>query len=95
MTPSVAPEPRPNKSRARIKTKSDVLSELANRADGNLASNTASSEAEHRHAIIAEAAYLRAEQRHFEPGHDVEDWLAAESALDRQRPSINVAAPSS
>jgi hypothetical protein len=32
--------------------------------------------------MIAEAAYLTAEQRHFEAGHDVEDWLAAESALN-------------
>ncbi len=39
---------------------------------------------EHRHADIAEAAYQRAEQRHFEPGHDVEDWLAAERALTQR-----------
>jgi hypothetical protein len=36
---------------------------------------------ENRHADIAEAAYRRAEQRQFEPGHDLEDWLAAERAL--------------
>lgn len=27
---------------------------------------------------IAIAAYLRAESRGFEPGHELEDWLAAE-----------------
>jgi len=35
-----------------------------------------------RYERIAEAAYLRAEQRGFEPGHEVEDWLAAEKEID-------------
>jgi hypothetical protein len=55
--------------------------ELANKVDANLAGDTASKEAERRHAKIAEGAYHRAELRHFEPGHDLEDWLAAESDL--------------
>jgi len=42
---------------------------------------SASSGAGRGREIIARAAYLRAEQRHFEPGHEVEDWLAAENAL--------------
>lgn len=29
-------------------------------------------------AMIATAAYYRAEQRHFEPGMELDDWLAAE-----------------
>jgi len=37
---------------------------------------------------IAEAAYYRAERRGFEPGYEIEDWLAAEAEtrerLDRQ-----------
>jgi hypothetical protein len=37
---------------------------------------------ERRYALIAEAAYLRALQRHFEPGHEVEDWLAAEADIN-------------
>jgi hypothetical protein len=37
---------------------------------------------EHRAALIAEAAFFRAEQRGFNPGHEVEDWLAAESEVD-------------
>src|SRR5450631_4143357 len=55
--------------------------ELAAARDATVASNITSSDAEHRRAQIAEVAYLRAAQRHFEPGHDVEDWLAAERAL--------------
>ena len=34
--------------------------------------------ADARRAMIAEAAYLRAERRGFEHGHEVEDWLSAE-----------------
>jgi hypothetical protein len=35
-----------------------------------------------RAALIAEAAYLRAQQRGFAPGHEIEDWLAAEAEVD-------------
>jgi hypothetical protein len=28
---------------------------------------------------IAECAYFKAEARGFEPGHEIEDWLAAEA----------------
>ena len=37
---------------------------------------------EQRAALIAEAAYFRAERRGFVPGHETEDWLAAESEVD-------------
>ena len=39
-------------------------------------------EPDEREAMIAEAAYYRAEARGFEPGHELEDWLAAESEID-------------
>jgi hypothetical protein len=38
--------------------------------------------AEARRALIAENAYGRAERRGFEPGHENEDWLAAEAEVD-------------
>ena len=38
--------------------------------------------ADDRRAMIAEAAYLRAERRGFAPGHETEDWLAAEVEVD-------------
>lgn len=38
--------------------------------------------ADDRRAMIAEAAYLRAERRGFIPGHESEDWLAAEVEVD-------------
>jgi Protein of unknown function (DUF2934) len=37
---------------------------------------------EQRTALIAEAAFFRAEKRGFSPGHETEDWLAAESEVD-------------
>jgi hypothetical protein len=38
--------------------------------------------ADDRRAMIAESAYLRAEQRGFAPGEEVADWLAAEQEVD-------------
>lgn len=38
---------------------------------------------EERHERIALAAYYRAERRGFEPGREIEDWLAAEAELER------------
>jgi len=34
------------------------------------------------HAKIAEAAYFRAEGRGFAPGHEMDDWITAESELN-------------
>jgi Protein of unknown function (DUF2934) len=36
-----------------------------------------------RQAMIAEGAYYRAERRGFAPGHELDDWLAAEAELAR------------
>ena len=35
-------------------------------------------------AAIAEAAYYKAESRGFTPGHEIADWLAAESEVHEQ-----------
>ena len=40
-------------------------------------------ESERRRTLIAEAAYYRAQRRDFAPGHELEDWLAAEEEVDR------------
>lgn len=31
--------------------------------------------------MIAKAAYFKAKQRDFEPGHEIDDWLAAEADI--------------
>lgn len=38
---------------------------------------------EQRRRMIAEHAYFRAEQRGFQGGNSLEDWLAAEAEVDR------------
>jgi hypothetical protein len=40
------------------------------------------SNAQRRDAMIAEAAYYRAARRGFVPGHELDDWLAAEQQVD-------------
>lgn len=37
---------------------------------------------ERRTAMISEAAYYFAESRGFEPGHELDDWLAAQEQID-------------
>lgn len=39
-------------------------------------------ESERRQAMIAEAAYYFSEHRGFDPGHELDDWLAAENQID-------------
>ncbi|MGE5153752.1 MAG: DUF2934 domain-containing protein [Bdellovibrio bacteriovorus] len=36
-----------------------------------------------RERLVREWAYFRAQRRGFVPGHEVEDWLAAERELER------------
>lgn len=36
-----------------------------------------------RRAMIAEAAYFRALERGFAPGHELEDWMGAEAQTTR------------
>ena len=38
-------------------------------------------ENEHMRKLIEKEAYARAEKRNFEPGHELEDWLAAEQHI--------------
>lgn len=42
-----------------------------------------SSQLPSREQMIAEAAYYRAEQRGFVPGHEMADWLLAEADIER------------
>jgi Protein of unknown function (DUF2934) len=39
---------------------------------------------EDRAVSIAKLAYLMAERRGFRPGHELEDWLAAENEVDQR-----------
>jgi DUF2934 family protein len=71
---------------------SDIPMESAQRAEAPRAAARSASKpvapprvvltAEARRALIAKSAYLRAERRGFTPGHETEDWLAAEAEVD-------------
>jgi len=37
---------------------------------------------QHRVSMISEAAFYLAERRSFDPGHEMDDWLTAERAID-------------
>ena len=49
---------------------------------GNLPEHGTSINTEHRQRLIAEAAYLIAEQRGFQGGDPAEDWASAEKQVD-------------
>jgi hypothetical protein len=54
----------------------------AQRASAPMTSNvTAEVSNEEARRLIAEAAYYRAKQRNFAPGHELEDWIEAESEV--------------
>jgi hypothetical protein len=38
-------------------------------------------DSDQRQAMVAEAAYFFAESRGFDPGHELDDWLAAEDQV--------------
>jgi hypothetical protein len=79
--PSTASKP-PRKPRRSVKTtKRPASSETAHH---DAAANPAgvSLSAIDRGAMIATAAYFRAQRRNFATGHELEDWLSAESEID-------------
>ena len=44
--------------------------------------------AQERHALVAQAAYFRAEARGFAAGGEFEDWVAAEAEVNAQMASF-------
>ena len=44
--------------------------------------------ADERLQMIRTAAYFRAERRGFAPGHEAEDWLAAEAEVEAQLAAV-------
>jgi len=61
---------------------SDELEEETQEARAESA--TAAPTARQREQMIAVAAYYRAQERNFDPGHDLEDWLEAEAEVNAQ-----------
>jgi hypothetical protein len=75
--------PRPSRSRANshgrnAEAQPEIVSTgviKVNRQDGEPVAD------ERRRELIAVAAYYLAESRNFEPGHETDDWLAAEAQV--------------
>ena len=55
-----------------------------NRTDSEKAPEITKASRKDRQSMIAEAAYYRAEQRNFQGGNTIEDWLAAEKEVDEK-----------
>ncbi len=68
---------RAKRSRASGNPPSSAKRRSPRTADGSSAIS-----AEQRHAMIAEAAYLRAAERGFSGGDALADWLASEREVD-------------
>lgn len=62
------------------KTKGNPSSRQA-RGSGNFDPSLGDEECP-REQMIAEAAYFRAQQRGFEPGNEMSDWLQAEADIE-------------
>jgi hypothetical protein len=71
---ALVPKPAP---RARAKSTTPRVRKSAAKAPAVVAVSE-----DVRRGMIAEGAYLRAERRGFAPGHEAEDWLAAEAEVD-------------
>jgi len=82
-TPATAGGARTGETSAPAERAARRRSSATSAAAGAKARAPVAVSAERRRAMIAEAAYLRAERRGFAPGRDVEDWLAAEQEVDR------------
>ena len=66
-----------------IKSRANKRSRIAPPPSNSIVTrSSAFIEPEARDARINEAAYFRSAHRGFEPGHEVDDWLAAESEID-------------
>jgi hypothetical protein len=82
MAKQIEPTDRPGKPKAKARSRAvpPGSSRLASALTQSVLDTEPSTE-EQRRARIARAAYFRAEQRRFEPGHEDEDWLAAEAQI--------------
>jgi hypothetical protein len=67
----------------KLKGKSLGMSSPATGAEPQTESSSSpSGDTENREVRISEAAFFRAAARGFEPGHEWDDWLAAEKEID-------------
>ncbi len=82
---AIAKSPSPKKTASRKKTAKKTASKKhAARKVSHLKTTASPVEARTRRKMIAEVAYFRSLQRHFEGGSEEEDWLIAETQVDQK-----------
>jgi hypothetical protein len=57
----------------------------------SLTPGSANIDPDSRRRLVAAEAYFRAERRGFASGHELEDWVAAEAAVDSRAPAVQSA----
>jgi hypothetical protein len=72
-------DPMKNRTKSRVSKRPRAAPPASNSI---VTRSSAYVEPEARDAMIAEAAYFRSAHRGFEPGQEVDDWLASESEID-------------
>jgi hypothetical protein len=80
MEHSDAPGQRAKRTRATTLVRSKAMPDSP--PDSIVTRSSAFIEPDERHALVSECAYHRARERGFDPGHDLDDWLAAEAEID-------------
>lgn len=74
---------RPVKARRAVLKATGRRVQTTNHAEiVRMAAAVAAGHAVERREMIATAAYFRSQRRGFEPGHELEDWFAAETEID-------------
>ena len=68
----------------RAPLKTAVKAASTAKASGFTGEGRADVSPEEMRKLISEAAYYRAKQRGFEPGHELEDWIQAEAEVTRR-----------
>jgi len=85
---SAAPASAPSSSPPKVRARQRKSPSSPTRAADKTSAHTAAAQAPHppldRYASIAQAAYFRSQHRGFKPGHEMEDWLAAEAEVDQR-----------
>jgi len=86
-TALIIAEPKARKEPRRRNRVTPLAADAADGSDGEIRAENHGLQArifdaEARRALIEEDAYHRAASRGFEPGHELEDWLAAEAEID-------------
>jgi hypothetical protein len=81
--PASAASPGAAPPKVRVRQRKSASSS-SRTTESHTAANEAPRPVADRYASIAQAAYFRSQHRGFKPGHEMEDWLAAEAEVDQR-----------